>query len=231
VDTYQERPFGSTPSSGRKVLSANRTLTRAPDRRLGQIKCKLLLCSSADSATATRRRGRIDRHRYRGTHRPGGIRRPGCPLAATNVCPNVCRIRQPTLPGLFRAEAPPRLGRAPTEREPRSHCFDLTHQVRGRAAKRARQRRGHIFPPRRMEASGEVAVVLPAPAGAIASFSRAPEVLGEDGGRGSRRNNAEHPWAVRERMIPTNPVTPTRVPQPDAAGLLPATTPRRDKEG
>jgi hypothetical protein len=76
-----------------------------------------------------------------------------------------------------------------------------------------------------------VAVVLPAPAGAIASFSRAPEVLGEDGGRGSRRNNAEHPWAVRERMIPTNPVTPTRVPQPDAAGLLPATTPRRDKEG
>jgi hypothetical protein len=48
----------------------------ALDRRLGQIKCRLLLCSSADSATATRRRGRIDRHRYRGAHRPGGIAGP-----------------------------------------------------------------------------------------------------------------------------------------------------------
>jgi hypothetical protein len=51
----------------------------------------------------------------------------------------------------------------PTEREPRSHCFDVTHQVRGRAAKRARHRRGHIFsPPRRMEASGEVAQLVDA---------------------------------------------------------------------
>jgi hypothetical protein len=82
-----------------------------------------------------------------------------------------------------------------------------------------------------MAASGEGAVVLPAPAGAIASCSRAREVLGEDGGRASRRSDAEHLWAVRERMIPTNPVTPTRVPQPDSAGLLPATAPRRDKEG
>src|SRR5215207_2903103 len=57
----------------------------ALDRRLGQIKYRLLLCSSADSATTTRRRSRIDRHRYRGTHRPSGIRRPGCPLAATNL--------------------------------------------------------------------------------------------------------------------------------------------------
>ena len=37
--------------------------------------------------------------------------------------------------------------------------------------------------------------------GAIASCSRAPEVLGEDGGRGSRRSDAEHLLAVRERMI------------------------------
>ena len=48
-------------------------------------------------------------------------------------------------------------GPGPTEREPRSHCFDVTHQVRGRAAKRARHRRSHIFSPRRMEAIGEVA--------------------------------------------------------------------------
>jgi hypothetical protein len=50
----------------------------------------------------------------------------------------------------------------PTEREPRSHCFDVTHQVRGRAAKRARHRRGHIFSPRRMEASGEVGQLVEA---------------------------------------------------------------------
>ena len=43
-----------------------------------------------------------------------------------------------------------------------SHCFDVTHQVRGRAAKRARHRRGHIFSPRRMEASGEVGQLVEA---------------------------------------------------------------------
>ena len=58
-------------------------------------------------------------------------------------------------------------GPGPTEREPRSHCFDVTHQVRGalgarrptseRAAKGTRNRRGHIISPRRMEASSELA--------------------------------------------------------------------------
>ena len=36
----------------------------ALDRRPGQIERRGLLGSPADSATATRRRGRIDRHRY-----------------------------------------------------------------------------------------------------------------------------------------------------------------------
>ena len=63
VDTCQERPFGSTPSSCRRVPAPIGLSLAALDRRLGQIKCRLLLCSSADSATATRRRGRIDRHR------------------------------------------------------------------------------------------------------------------------------------------------------------------------
>ncbi len=62
---------------------------------------------------------------------------------------------------------PTSAGPGPTEREPRSHCFDVTHQVRGalgarrptseRAAKGTRHRRGHIISPRRMEASSEVA--------------------------------------------------------------------------
>jgi hypothetical protein len=98
VDTCQERPFDSTPSSCRRVLSANRTLTRRARPPTGADQVQTAVCSSADSATATRRRGRIDRHRYRGTHRPVGIRRPSCPLAATNICPNACRIGEPNSP-------------------------------------------------------------------------------------------------------------------------------------
>jgi hypothetical protein len=79
-------PGGHMPGAASRLdaeLTSNRSsapIGLSPavlDRRVGQIKRRLLLCSSADSATATRRRGRIDRHRYRGTHRPGGIRRPG----------------------------------------------------------------------------------------------------------------------------------------------------------
>ena len=145
----------STPSSCRRVLSAIGLSLAALDRRLGQIKCRQLLCSSADSATATRRRGRIDRHRYRGTHRPGGIRRPSC---VGSHEPMSQRLPYPrTNPPWAVPVKPTSAGPGPTEREPRSHCFDVTHQVRGglvarrptseRAAKGTRHRRGHIISP------------------------------------------------------------------------------------
>jgi hypothetical protein len=122
-----------------------RSALAALNRRPGQIKCKLLLCRSADSAAATRRRGRADRHRYRGTHRPGGNRRPRCPLAARRY---VQRLPYPPTnsPRVVPLK-PTSAGPGPTEREPRSHCLDVTHHVRGRSAQRARHRRGHIFSP------------------------------------------------------------------------------------
>jgi hypothetical protein len=43
--------------------------------------------------------------------------------------------------------SPTSAGLGPTERDPRSQCIDVTHQVRGRAARRARHRRGHILSP------------------------------------------------------------------------------------
>lgn len=125
----------------------HRSLTRRARAPTGADQAQTALCSSADSATARPHRSpiaaeeRID---------PVVLRRPGCPLAATNVCPQ----RLPSAYQLSRGfPLKPHLEwPGPTEREPRSHCFDVSHQVRARAAKRARHRRGHIFCPRRMEA-------------------------------------------------------------------------------
>jgi hypothetical protein len=115
----------------------------------------------------------------------------GCPLAATNVCSNACRIREPTLPRLFRG-SPTSAGPGPTEREPRSHCFDVTHQVRARAAKRARHRRGHIFCPRRMEAGAAKwgQLVLRRLPGMQCSFSRPRR-------RRARTRRWSVPWWLR----------------------------------
>ena len=56
-------PFGSRESSCRRSSAPIGFSLAALDCRLGHITFRLLLCSSADSATATRRRGRTDRHR------------------------------------------------------------------------------------------------------------------------------------------------------------------------
>ena len=139
----------STPSSCRRVLSANRTLTRRARPPTGRVKTADCCSAVPGSASATRRRGDAEAAWIASASEesidPVVFAGPGCPLAATNVCPNACRIHEPTLPGCS-AEGPPRLGRAQPSGSPRSHCFDVT-QVRGRAAKRARHRRGHIFSP------------------------------------------------------------------------------------
>jgi len=60
---------------------------------------------------------------------------------------------------------------------PRSHCFDVTHQVRGRAAKRARHRRGHIFSPGRWRPAAKWA----------SSSRRSPKRSQAERRRGSRK--------------------------------------------
>jgi hypothetical protein len=107
VDTCQQRPFGLDAQLMSKGPQRQFGLSLAAlDRRLGQIKCRLLLCSSADSATATRRRGDAEAAQIASASEesidPVVFAGPGCPLAATNVCPNACRIGEPTLRGLFR---------------------------------------------------------------------------------------------------------------------------------
>src|SRR5215217_1737123 len=126
----------------------------ALDRRLGHIKCRLLLCSSADSATARPHkspsllRNASTRWYFAG---PAVLTYVPTPAVSTNQLSRSCS-----------AEAPRPAGPGPTEQKPRSHRFDLTHQVRVRVAKRARHRRGHLVFPPRMETSGEVGQLLEA---------------------------------------------------------------------
>jgi hypothetical protein len=73
------------------------------------------------------------------------IRRPGCPLAArTHVPTPAVSANQPSLG----CSAQAHLGWPRAQPSgPRSHCFEETHQVRGRAAKRTRHRAVTSSPP------------------------------------------------------------------------------------
>jgi hypothetical protein len=100
----------------------------------------------------------------------------------------------------------PHLGSAgPNRAGAGSRCFDVTHQVRGRAAKRARHRRGHIVSPGGWRLAAKWRSFY-RPGGGDGELQSCPRGARRGRRRGSRPSDAEHLWAVRERMIPTNPV-------------------------
>src|SRR4029453_2789419 len=92
VDTCQERPFGSTPSSCRRVLSANRTLPRRawPPTGADQVQIAALQVRRLSNGEATARPHRPP-SLLRNASTRGVFRRAGCP----HVCPNTCHIHEP----------------------------------------------------------------------------------------------------------------------------------------